>query len=390
MSTDSGPGYPPPPVRRSRTIARLTAVLLWGSFLLQPGCGRKGPPVPPVPRRPAPVAEFGARQQGDRILISFRLPQLNLDGSPARLREVRVFRRLARVEDAAPEQLARLEKFYSRGAETVVAWQEEAIVEGSDAAGRVQIEDDSGLQGWEPGLLLVYRVLLLGDDSGRWTDSPMVFLEPRSGLEPPVDLRARSDPQGVALEWEPPSPGNGGAPDGLRFNVYRAIGDGVAVRRNPELLAEARFLDPEIPGEGVSFRYTVRTAGVTAHGLVESADSRPAEVSTPKLVRPPPPAQVTAAVTGQHVRLLWYPPDWADLGGFRIYRRSPEDSGFVPVAEVQGSEVMFTDREVRPGIEYLYRVVSFSRIHPQIESETVDPVSARIDANPGSPQEEEE
>ena len=99
---------------------------------------------------------------------------------------------------------------------------------------------------------------------------------------------------------------------------------------------------------------------------------------------------VTAAVTGRHVRLLWYPPESADLGGFRIYRRSPEDPGFVPVAEVPGSEVMFTDREVRPGTEYLYRVVSFSRIDPQRESEAGEAVSAHIDADPGDPPGEEE
>lgn len=382
MKPVCGPGSPPPPVRRRRMPARLLPWLLGWGLLLPSGCGRKGPPVPPVPRRPEPVGELAARQQGDRVLVSFRLPQFNLDGSPARLEEILVLRRLTRIEDAEPERRERLERFFSRTSETAADWRDDAIAAARDESGRVEFEDDGALEVWEPGYLLAYRVLLLGVDSRNWSPSDLVFLEPRAGLKPPAGLRASRVPDGVELDWEP------GGSD-RRFNVYRVAPDGgVAVRLNPQPLEGSRFVDPEVPAEGVTARYTVRAVEATPHGTVESGDSAPADITTPRLVRPPPPSQVTAAVTGRHIRLVWYPPESEDLGGFRIYRRSPDDPAFVPVAEVAASEVMYTDREVRPGIDYQYRVMSFSRLDPQRECATGETVSARVEeAGTGTPEE---
>jgi hypothetical protein len=366
------------------------AVLLAGLVLAAPGCGRKGPPLPPLPRRPAPVAEFGARQQGGAVRVSFRLPRLNLDGSPARIEQIRVFRRRARLEDAAPEGRARLERHFSRGAVDIAELQGEQIAAAADAVGRVEVEDPGVLDDWEPGFLLVYRVLLLGSDSPRWTDSALVFLEPRTAPEPPIRVRARQEAAAVVLEWDPGPPDGPAAAEPVLYNVYRAVGGAAAERRNPEPVRETRFSDPELPAEGESFRFTVRTVLGTSRGLVESDDSAPAEVSTPLQLRPPPPIQLTAAVTGRRIRLIWYLPAEGAVGGFRIYRRSGPEAEFVPIAEVPASEVMFTDGSIRAGIDYHYRVVSFSRTDRQRESEAGETVSARVETVDDEPLMEEE
>lgn len=56
------------------------------------GCGRKGPPLPPIVLLPNPVGEFTAKRAGDNIVLRFKVPEANTDlTTPVDLDRVEVY-----------------------------------------------------------------------------------------------------------------------------------------------------------------------------------------------------------------------------------------------------------------------------------------------------------
>src|SRR5437773_7716745 len=62
-------------------------------LLLITGCGKKGPPLPPLRHGPERVTALACVQRGKQILLTGLLPDKSQDGGPlVPLREIRVFR----------------------------------------------------------------------------------------------------------------------------------------------------------------------------------------------------------------------------------------------------------------------------------------------------------
>jgi hypothetical protein len=56
------------------------------------GCGKKGPPLPPIVRVPRPPSELTAARRGDTVTLQFSVPTANSDGSrPANVDHVDVY-----------------------------------------------------------------------------------------------------------------------------------------------------------------------------------------------------------------------------------------------------------------------------------------------------------
>ena len=57
------------------------------------GCGKKGPPLPPLVKVPVAPADFTAERRGTEIRIQFTVPSTNTDGTkPANVARVEVYR----------------------------------------------------------------------------------------------------------------------------------------------------------------------------------------------------------------------------------------------------------------------------------------------------------
>ena len=71
--------------RGTLLVCLFTTVLFWG-------CGKKGPPLAPLIRMPAPLTELAARRLGNEVYIGFTLPTADQDGTqPADLIRVDVY-----------------------------------------------------------------------------------------------------------------------------------------------------------------------------------------------------------------------------------------------------------------------------------------------------------
>ena len=78
----------------------------------------------------------------------------------------------------------------------------------------------------------------------------------------------------------------------------------------------------------------------------------------------PAPTNLTAMVNSDgHIVLRWAAPDDGSITGYRILRRRPalgEDGLLEYVANTQSTAVTFTDRDVTPGEQHVYRVQAIS------------------------------
>jgi len=73
-------------------VKKGTGLLPFFLILLLIGCGKKGPPLPPLVRLPAAPGEFSVQRRGSTIAIQFAVPSGNTDGStPADLSRVDVY-----------------------------------------------------------------------------------------------------------------------------------------------------------------------------------------------------------------------------------------------------------------------------------------------------------
>src|SRR5262245_38686205 len=60
--------------------------------LAGPGCGRKGPPLPPLSHIPDAIAQIQARRVGSDVFVTFVVPSQNIDASkPADIARIEVF-----------------------------------------------------------------------------------------------------------------------------------------------------------------------------------------------------------------------------------------------------------------------------------------------------------
>ena len=110
----------------------------------------------------------------------------------------------------------------------------------------------------------------------------------------------------------------------------------------------------------------VRASFTDDGGNQESLTSEPtAAVAEAAPTEPPPaPHNLTAVVNGDgHIVLSWAAPDGGRVTGYRILRRRPalgEDVLLEYVANTRSTAATFTDTNVTPGVQHVYRVQAIS------------------------------
>ena len=113
------------------------------------------------------------------------------------------------------------------------------------------------------------------------------------------------------------------------------------------------------------------TGDCEADGPICTEDGRRLSNRLEVTVNGPEPASLPAAPTnltgfvnsGGHVVLTWTAPDDGQVTGYRILRRRPalgEDVLLEYVTNTQSTAATFTDRDVTPGVQHVYRVQAIS------------------------------
>lgn len=255
-----------------------------------------------------------------------------------------------------------------------------------------------------------FYVAVPTSDRGRQGPPGTLLEVPLSPLpDPPVAPALTASEDNITVTWEPsggvigflferptaledapvedqpavpgtPSPSNAVAatPGGpVLYNVYRegATDQAVATPNppwnaappppiNPAPLATLTFTDPNPVQFDRPQCYTVRAIRGVVPNLVLSEPS-PRACLTPKDSYPPaaPTGLYTLAAEGV-INLSWEPNGEADLGGYVVLRGRAGDATLQRLTASPLADTRYTDRDVMPGVRYVYAIQAVDMQRP--------------------------
>jgi hypothetical protein len=344
-------------------------------------CGKKGPPLPPLPRTPPAVSDLEVTLAGDALELAWGAPP-PLEPGPVRVEFRVAWESGPGVAPAGVQEGAAARAAEDEAAERIGSDLEEFL----DRATRVDGPAlDWGAQAGRRPRRMSWRFDTGGLSAGDWVRVVLVARSDRREVasnevrvrvpdEPPAALPSLElvpEPEGVRVRWAPlESVG--------RLELYREEeGEPEArllVRVDP---ATGEFEDRSVR-LGQTYRYAARLRRKEGErSWVAGRSLRSAPVTYRDLFPPAPPRGLTLVVEGGGVRLLWSPNREPDLAGYRIYRRQEKQAGGV-VATALPWDVTWLDAEPGEGASVEYWLTAFDSSPQENESSPSDPVSGVV------------
>jgi hypothetical protein len=343
------------------------------------GCGKKGPPEPPVRILPAAPGAIAVRQVGGDILLSATLRPTRTDGTPlAPGAEVRVMR-MPSAPGLRPGLVSEryLVQQFLQEAGTIATLDPRTPQGG--ATGRFAYRDSgvvpenpgAAAPGAPSGFLYGLRVVEPGGKS-----SPMrapVLVEVAQPPPPPGALEGEAVEGEVRLTWQ-------AASDSGTYNVYRRESpDGPEPEApiNPTPLTVTEYVDRSFHYD-TEYQYFVR-ASLAGRGTPCESLAGPLYTVRPHdHFAPVAPTGIAVVVEGQQIRVYWFPNAEPDLAGYRIYRRAEGESESRLVGEVVSTESSWADAGAAPEVRYYYAVSAIDGATPINEGPRSEERSERL------------
>ncbi|HEV7504926.1 MAG TPA: hypothetical protein VGS07_08450 [Thermoanaerobaculia bacterium] len=368
----------------------LLAIVLGTAVLA--GCGKQGPPLPPLKAVPATTKDLVATQQGGQIVLSFSYPKttpagLALPGVSAV--EVLETARPATPDGKAatldPKQFATLGKPQTKvvGADLTAATSGDRIVitlpvppppaippasakpaipvkpapapTATPAPAATPAPGTTPAPAATPPLLAhYYAVRTFGVEGDRSEISNISAVVPKPPPAAPERLTVTARADGVMVEWAAVQGAAGG------YNVYRRDAQerfhgqpvhSAGAEERSWLDTTARF--------GQSYIYTV-TALAQREPVVESAVGSEHEVRYQDRFPPAVPGDLVALAEAGRIRLVWRSVDADDLAGYIVYRRIGNGS-FERVTAQPAATPEYIDTALTAGQTYGYRVTAIDK-----------------------------
>jgi hypothetical protein len=377
--------------------SRTGGLLVVSTLALLPwavGCGKQGPPLPPLRNVPAATKDLAAVQQGPRILLTFSYPQVTPAGIALQgISTVEVWSASrpapgGTASNMDPRELAPVGKLLQKITGTDLT--------AATAGSRIEIslplpELTAPLPATPPAaktapapaaattppaagttaatatpapaappaptpLATYYAVRTFGRTGGDHSDfSNVVSVVPKAPPSAPehVTVTARAD--GIQVEW---SPAQGTV---VGYNVYRR---NAQERSNGKPIhtagaAEKSWLD-NTARFGQSYIYTA-TALAQQTPPIESGIASEREIHYVDRFAPPPPSELVALAEPGRVRLVWRASDADDLAGYIVYRRAGAGGAFERVTAQPVVAAEYVDSNVTSGKTYTYRVTAIDQ-----------------------------
>jgi hypothetical protein len=345
-------------------IKYCSIILILSSLLITVGCGKKIAPYAPDQVLPAPVRDFHLSQEGDALLLTWRLPRENLLGQPlTQVQGCQVYRAVLRGVSPA----ALMSSDFALYADIDLAYPQRGEVRGES----LRLQDRDLL----PDHRYYYRVAAYGPDGhlGGWSRT----LSHAWGWLPraPGALQAVPGDKVVSLSWSPVTKLQNGAPirDLAGYLVYRLSGQWPWIQVTPTPVRQDKFQDVAVLND-VDYNYKVVAVRRLDGDLLASRAS-PTQRAMPEKTTPPPPVlNVLAVPSPQGVALRWEPSPAPDLAGYRIYRRQMGEEKYRRLNTELVKKPYFVDSQVKRGVTYYYYVTAVDdtpRANESLPSETV-------------------
>lgn len=300
----------PASVKNGRYYLFLLFILVSPALLLS-SCGKKASPVPPGTLRPRAIDDLAFSITPDGAILTWTIPEKNMDGSPILTIEgFSLFR-----AESPMDSFCRGCPPNFRGAIEI------PFSIDPDNAGRMSYEDRT----LQTGIIYTYEVrtkkgiLNISDPSNRisfaWHSPP----------GPPEEVKTVSVPDGVKISWKPPLRWTDGTPlnEDLSYVVKRKEEKGSTWYVIADKVKGTSFYDTEID-PSTRYRYMIKAvynyAGTDIPGM-DGAESDTAGILD--TTAPSAPENVAAIVEAGTVIIRWDANVEPDVFGYYIYRKSP-------------------------------------------------------------------
>lgn len=338
------------------------------------GCGKQGPPLPPLRNVPAPVKDLTVVQQGSQILLSFTYPTVTpagtalggisaveiwsvgrpAPGGKANPMDVKEFgpaakpaQKIAGADLTSATNGSRIDISLPLPPTTTTAPAPAATPAPAPAPGTTPAAPA------EPAPLAAYfSVRTFGKDGDRSDFSNVVAVVPKAPPAAPQQVTATARGDGILVEWTPVAGTVAG------YNIYRR---GSTERANAKPIhtagpTEKSWLD-NTARFGNGYIYSV-TALSQVQPPIESAIAAEREVRYVDRFPPPAPTELVALAEAGRVRLVWRPSEAEDVAGYIVYRKVDDAGGFERVTPQPVVAAEYVDTAVAAGKTYVYRVTA--------------------------------
>jgi hypothetical protein len=341
------------------------AACLAVSALAAPGCGRKGPPLVPLVRVPAPVEDLTLRRMGEEVYITFTVPARNVDGStPPDLTRVELLALDAEAPPAPPDFRRMAVPVATIAVSPSVADGARASPEASRTAApgeRITVRDTRDPAAAAAGASRFYLALAYGPRDRTSPGAGAVPLPAGPAPEPPDALEVTFSAEAITLTWA----ASGGVSG---YHIYRAgpEADAAAASEPPVPLTSSPL---EVPAYsepvrfGVERCYEVRSLS-TDEPPIEGGASVAACITPQDIFPPSAPTELTAVAGPDGIALRWAPSPEPDVAGYVVLRGTTADDTLLPITDVPVAEPRLLDRDVVSGVRYVYAVVAVDTRQP--------------------------
>jgi len=327
---------------------------------LMTGCGYAGEPKPPALKRPEKVKNLDVAERGDKIIVTFSLPEQTTEGlriegppdvelrigvSPETWNQTEWEKNSDRIAVPAGQwpgpppkapRPSKLAKPTVRGKTAKQAKQTAAVAKAADQVMLIRTVNIDPTKYADKTVVIGVRVHGPSGQEDGW--SRLISLEVKPVLAAPRDLKATNARDAVHLQWTASAP---------QYRVFRKLPadtDWLEIGES----TQASFDDKAIE-YGKVLQYRVESVRKTGE-IWQESDPSEAVSWTPKDEFPPAVPTGLSTIAGTRtLELVWDRVADGDLAGYRVYRNG------VKVAEGLQTPA-YSDKDVAVGGKYSYQV----------------------------------
>ncbi len=340
-----------------RSPARLIQLFTLGFCLLWlNGCGYKNAPIPPQSVVPTPITDLLYETNLEGVRLSWSYPLRTISGTS--LDSIASFE-LYLAEVALDDYCGTCPIAFGDPIE---------IDGGSPIDGTIRKKADYALSLLRPGYKYFVKVR---SRTSWWADSDdsniisFVWYQPANA---PQEVKATPGDGQVSLSWQPVTTLIDGSTVtmAMQYQVLRSA-DGKDFQPLREPVTTTQFIDRQVRN-GLQYFYTIQSMMVYKDELINGGISEQVAVRPVDLAPPASPLAVEVVETGVGIKVFWEKSEAADLGGYRIYRRTADTDNYELLGEVSPEDTLFVDKTAKKDIAYYYAITAIDRAKPPNES----------------------
>lgn len=328
------------------------------------GCGYKTMPVPPQEIVPKAITDLRYELDEKGVTLNWTYPEETVKGDElSDVTSFKLYRAVVPVDTYCEN--------------CPIPFGEPILIEGGAVTpGQARTAAYSAIL-LRPGHLFFFKVR---SDAGWWAESAdsnvvsfMWDLPPASPQTPDVTVADRK----VMLRWSPVTAHMDGTPikETVRYQVFRSSGGGIFSPVG-DLQPGPEYVDDQVVN-GRKYQYKVQTVTMYDKGQVGGGVSSVVDAIPAGEVVLPVPTGVQGVRTANGVKIIWDRIEAADLKGYRVYRRLPDQSKPVMIGEVDIPDNMFDDTAMPESDDWFYSVSSIDTVQPANESKPSTEVKVR-------------